>query len=299
MAFKRHLNRYQRAQFGGILRLSAPRMRDDEELRLILECQTLGAGSDASRDIKLRIVASNFGLIKHVAKRYAFAANVPIEDLISEGVIGMMMAVDSYDDVKSKFSWYASKCMQYKMLDAIRLSSTINVPWEATKIKVELMRRYLKENGTMPTSTELRRMLSGSGMDYWRTCSVLQRKSSKPVESLIDPASMEEVEQPGAEELDEIGVMLKLSALRPDVSEMVMARFGIHPYDRPHMLNEIGDAVSLSSERIRQLIERGMSQMRDEHPERRGDEYRRARFWAGWVAQAKLVRSLAGGGHSL
>lgn len=80
-----------------------------------------GGEAAAARD---RLIRHNLRLVAHVTKKY-YAAHASQDDLISIGTIGLIKAVDTYDPVRaSKFSSYASRCIENAILTPVRFRQT-------------------------------------------------------------------------------------------------------------------------------------------------------------------------------
>ncbi len=83
---------------------------------------------EGDEEAKQILVERNLRLVAHVAKKYQSSDEEP-DDLISIGTIGLIKAVESYDlGKKTKFSTYASRCIENAILSQMRLWWRTNLP---------------------------------------------------------------------------------------------------------------------------------------------------------------------------
>ena len=131
----------------------APLLGSDEELELTEAAQKGDARA------RLRLIESNMRLVINIAKSYR-TRSVPIEDLIQEGAIGLMHAVDSFDPSKGfRFSTYATHWIRQSIGRALdNKSKAIRLPAHISQSlrRVERERsRLMRELGHEPTHEEL------------------------------------------------------------------------------------------------------------------------------------------------
>jgi RNA polymerase primary sigma factor len=222
--------------------------------------------SKKARDLKARFIKANLRLVLVFTKRYV-GRGLPLPDLIQEGNIGLMKAVDRFDHTRGyKFSTYASWWINQGMSRAIfDQTGTIKVPVyvleQAAKIhKASSM--LSNENERKPLPEEISKK---SGISLKGVKRVLE--STKYAASLDRPIIREEkttlkefITDENSSTADSIvaGINLSeklkeaLSTLNPREEQIVRMRFGIG-YETEHTLDQVGSQFNLTRERIRQI----------------------------------------------
>ncbi|MCB9712479.1 MAG: sigma-70 family RNA polymerase sigma factor [Myxococcales bacterium] len=230
------------------------------------------------RFAKHRFVKSNLRLVVSIARRFNHG-RMPLQDLIQEGNIGLMKAVDRFDHRKGfRFSTYGSWWIRHAISRAIadkgravRLPvHMIDAHHKVTRAKRELEMLH----GRDPTAEELadHTGLAAAKIEKMQTLLLEQPVSlDRPVSDgdgrkVIDFLEDEQNEQPGesleAHALNE-QVRLMITGLRPIEADILRKRFGLE-VDQELTLKEIGEQYSLSRERIRQLQEQALGKIRRE-----------------------------------
>jgi RNA polymerase primary sigma factor len=234
-----------------------PLLDPDEEQRL---ARAVRAGD---RQAAVRLVEANLRLVVAIARRYA-SSGVPFLDLVQEGNIGLLQAVDGFDPARGcRFSTYAYWCIRHAVRQAAaEQGRLIRVP-PATAEAMDRMRRAAERLaqvlGREPASRELADEL-GTTTERVNRLSRLSRPAV-PLDGL-------QPEQPGASPADEV----VLAALRVDLYSMLARlsarerrvlrlRFGLVD-GRRCSLEEIGRRLGLSRERIRQIEKEALARLR-------------------------------------
>ena len=230
------------------------------------------------RTAKNAFVKANLRLVVSIARRFNHG-RMPLQDLIQEGNIGLMKAVDRFDYRKGfRFSTYGSWWIRHAISRAIAdKGRQVRLPVHMIDAyhKVNKARRELEAKlGREPTREELAEHtgLALAKIEKMGTMLVDQPISiDKPVSDedgrrVGDFLEDENAETPGDElEADALNEQVKrlVSMLRPIEADIIRKRFGLTD-DEELTLKEIGGQYSLSRERIRQLQEQALGKIRRE-----------------------------------
>jgi RNA polymerase primary sigma factor len=236
---------------------------------------------DAARRLRMAknaFVKANLRLVVSIARRFNHG-RMPLQDLIQEGNIGLMKAVDRFDYRKGfRFSTYGSWWIRHAISRAIAdKGRQVRLPVHMIDAyhKVNKARRELEAKfGREPTREELAQFtgLALAKIEKMGTMLVDQPISiDKPVSDedgrrVGDFLEDENAETPGEElEADALNEQVKrlVSLLRPIEADIIRKRFGLTE-DEELTLKEIGGQYSLSRERIRQLQEQALGKIRRE-----------------------------------
>ncbi len=232
--------------------------------------------SEKVRDLKARFIKANLRLVLVFTRRY-LGRGLPLPDLIQEGNIGLMKAVDRFDHTLGyKFSTYASWWINQGMSRAIfDQTGTINVPVyvleQAAKVhKASFM--LSNENNRTPLPEEIsrksgislegvKRALESSKYAVSLDRSIIREEKTTLMELISDKNSSTADSIIAGTNLSE-KLKEALSTLSPREEQIVRMRFGIG-YETEHTLDQVGRQFNLTRERIRQIEKRALEKLED------------------------------------
>ena len=221
-------------------------------------------GGDARA--KDRLVEANMRLVINIARNY-HSALVAFEDLVQEGAIGLMTAAERYDSSKGyRFSTYATHWIRQSISRAIdNKAKAIRIPAHVSETlrKLEKLRQSLcREQGEEPSAEELAQKL---GLSLRKVNALLQAnqepvsldmlvgdEENTPLSALINDRSAANPQDAAlASEMQE--ELAKLMAiLSPREREIMRRRMGFEE-DATRVLQDIGETMQISRERVRQI----------------------------------------------
>ncbi|MFN8527851.1 MAG: sigma-70 family RNA polymerase sigma factor [Anaerolineae bacterium] len=264
----------KRIEVGKQARETLLRMRDRCSPSIFAQLERLLQDGQAARE---HLGRANTRLVVSIAKRY-MGQGLPFPDLIQEGNVGLMRAVDKYDYKRgNRFSTYATWWIRQAITRALaQKTRTIRIPLHMTE-RIRQMYRTAQSleqsNGRRPSPEEIAMEMDlpvetiRGMMDASQHAIALERPVGDDgdsefgdfIEDQDSPSPVESATQHMLQEtIEEV-----LAELTPRQSHILRLRFGLGGGE-PHTLEEIANKFGLSRERIRQLEKEALRRLR--HP---------------------------------
>lgn len=231
-----------------------------------------------------QLMTSNLRLVTSISKKY-LNRGLEIEDLIQEGSLGLMKAIQKFDyKMGNKFSTYATWWIRQAITRAIAdQGRTIRIPVHMVETinKLNKVERALTQDlGREPTIDELCEAMGGQVNGFTpKKISNIKKMNIEPV-SLDKPIGNDEESQfvdfvkdsdiltpdeyAKKNLIGEYIDQLFNSVLTDQEQDIIRMRYGLQPYSAPETLEEVGSKYNLTKERIRQIEARALRKLK--HP---------------------------------
>ncbi|HKJ69233.1 MAG TPA: RNA polymerase sigma factor RpoD/SigA [bacterium] len=244
-------------------------LKPEEEIKLTLRAR------ENDQQALDKLLRSNLRFVVSVAKKYQ-NHGLSLEDLISEGNIGLIKAAKRFDETRGfKFISYAVWWIRQSILQAIsQQSRLVRLPLNKVDALTKMRKIYQeleKEYDREPTTEEVAEAMEVTKSEIEETIMAAGREISVDVpHGDDDEASLLEIlpETDGVNPEDELKeeslhheIERALSSLEDREADIIRLYFGIDT-DQPKTLEQIGQEYNLTRERIRQIKEKALRKLR-------------------------------------
>ena len=249
-----------------------PMISAEEEVEL---AQAIRAGGQKANKAREKLVTANLRFVVSVAKQYQHQG-LPLTDLINEGNIGLITAADRFDDTRGfKFISYAIWWIRQSILQAIAdYSNTVRRPQSqiaiSNKIKTAT-NEFLQKHQRYPSAEELseiieleiekiEKAIQGEAHVASIDAPLTDDESQTMVDTLASSSEYAADSQVDHESMCSDLMQVLCSVLSERECKIVIQSFGIGCQERG--LEDIGNDMGLTRERVRQIRERGIDKIR-------------------------------------
>jgi RNA polymerase primary sigma factor len=247
----------------------APLLSADQEIIL---ARRVEQGDATAREI---LVNSNVRLVASIARRY-MGRGVSLEDMMQEGMIGLLRAIDKYDYLRGyRFSTYATHWIRQAISRAVaNQARTIRLPSHVVDTLGRLSRAreaLTRQLGRTPTCSELaaeaampeafvRRLMACSSGPMSLDAPVGENGDSF-LGDIVPGDDDSEMVESAMRSIEHDELMAYLNCLLPRERDVILLRFGLLD-NVPRTLHETGRALNMTRERARQIEVRALAKLR-------------------------------------
>jgi len=236
-----------------------------------LEAKTSGNGAKV-KQLRDTLVMENINLIRSIAYKYQrMSTHLDFNDLVNEGVIGLMQAIDRYNPARGyEFSTYATWWVRRDIMRALSTTGrTIRVPERVAGVLPKLQRatiNFIDTFGFAPDPAILAENL-GRCATAARAASAVMAEPALLINEHGEPIDLVDDSDPLD---DQVILRLRNERIRNIIqtnltdreATIITGRFGLGDDEREHTLEDLGEVLGLSRERVRQLETLALEKLR-------------------------------------